>query len=155
MDCSHFADNVTNVIVEAVELLYDLIGLAVGMVVTQSVGRIIKRLAILWVTSSGRRNDLDVGICGLDRVVEHWETIFAVRLPATGVASKPVFVADLDVVEGKRLGMSELSATLAPGRVGWSTDKFDLIDGVIYEGLEVFLGCGVAVQRESGPDGKN
>jgi hypothetical protein len=128
---SHLTDDVADVVVEAVELLNDLIGLAVRVVVAKGVSWIVEGYAVLWIAGSSRCNDLDVRISGLDCIVEQWEAVLAVRIPAARVASEPVLVTDFDVVQSEGFGVSEFSATLAPGRVGWAADKLDLIEGVI------------------------
>jgi hypothetical protein len=151
MNSGHLAHDVANVVVEAIEFLYHLIGLAVWMVVTERVRRIIERFAFLWITCSSRCNDLNMRVGGLDRVMEQREAVLTVRFPTTRETCEPVFVADFDVVEREGLRMTKFCAALAPGGVRWAANEFNLVEGVVNEGLKVFFGCNISVQRKTSP----
>jgi hypothetical protein len=84
------------------------------VVVAKNILGVIKRNAVLWVGSGGRRDDLNIRVRSLDGLVEQGEAVVAVRVPATGVAGKPVLVTDFDVVEGEWLRVPEFRTTLAP-----------------------------------------
>ena len=122
-----FADDVADVVVEAVEFLDQLVRLAVGVVVADDVGRVLDAVlevgaggcALVGGVAGGRRaDDLDLGVLGLDGVVEHDEAVLLVRVPASWETGKPVLVADLDVVQLEWLRVAKSSALSTPFRVG-------------------------------------
>jgi hypothetical protein len=160
VSCSNFTNDVAIVVVEAVELVDELIGLTVGVVVAKDafgvcdgVGGIAEfesdRVNSARITRGSRSNDLDVGVCLRDGVVEHLETVLLVRLPAIRVSGQPIFVANLDVVKSVRLGVAKLSTACAPFGVCGPLDEFDLLQAVLDPGLKFGRSGEVAVEGKT------
>lgn len=97
MGCSYLADDVANVVVESVELVYELVRFTIGVVVSNGAGGLGEVDAFCfvwsggfalgsWVASCAGRNDLNFGVLGLDGLVEHLESVLPVRVPSCGKA---------------------------------------------------------------------
>ncbi|KAI6772959.1 hypothetical protein HG530_003917 [Fusarium avenaceum] len=140
------------VVVKQVELLNELIGLSVRVVVTNTRGRNIKA-SILLVTNGvdgcTRGDDGKIRVGLVDGLEEHGEAVLLVRVPATGVSSKPIFVSNLDVGEAERLGVAKLSTSLTPLGGDGTSNELDLVKSVVDKRLELVLGGDVAVERKT------
>jgi RNase P/RNase MRP subunit p29 len=158
---SDLADDVAVVVVEAVELVDELIGLAVRVVVSKNtlgvgnhVGSVVElesdRVNSTRVAGGSRANDLDVRVSLGDGIVERLEAELLVRVPAIGVTGQPILVTDLDVVEFVRLRVTKLSTACTPLRVGWAFDELDLVEAVVDERLKLLRSSKVAVERKTG-----
>lgn len=154
---SDFTNDVSVVVVEAVELVDKLIGLTVWVVVTEhalrvcnDVGSVVElkgdRVDSTRVAGRSRANDLDVRVRLRDGIVEHLEAVLLVRVPSIRVASQPIFVADLDVVESVRLRVTELSTASTPLRVGRTLNELDLVEAVLDPRLKLFRSGEVTVK---------
>jgi hypothetical protein len=156
----NFTYNVAVVVIEAVELIDELIRLAVRVVVAKhalrvcdGVGSVAElesdRVDSTRVAGGSRANDLNVRVGLGDGVVEHLEAVLLVRVPAIRVAGQPIFVADLDVVESVGLRVTELSTACTPLGIGWSFDELDLVEAVLDERLKLCRTGEVAVQGKA------
>jgi hypothetical protein len=85
----------------------------------------------------------------VDGLEEHGETVLLIRVPATGVSSKPILVSNLNVGEAERLGVTELGTSLTPLGGDGTSNELDLVKGVVDKRLELVLGGDVAVERET------
>lgn len=164
MSCSYLTNDVADIVVEAVELLDKLIRLAVRVVIAESISRVLDAVLevgagggtlVSGIAGSRRADNGDLRVLGLDSVVEHDEAVLLVRVPASREASKPILVANLDVVQLERLGVTKSSALSTPLSVGRTLDEFNFVESIINERLKVLLGGNIAVQSETGPDANN
>jgi hypothetical protein len=78
-------------------------------------------------SDAGGGNHLKFGIGRFDRVVELSKTTIIIA----GTVEE-VFVADLDVLNTKRLRMAICRALCSPVSIGSAGSVFDFIDGILY-----------------------
>ena len=100
----------------------------------------------------GRCQDLDVGVLGSDRIVELLESIGLVRAET---AVEVVLVADLDVADGPRLGMSILGSQSTILCVDGSGEELQLVQCVLDVEVELGLWDEIPVQSKSSPYPEN
>lgn len=153
MSRGNFSDDVAVlVVIKQVELLDQLIGLSVRVVVTNTRGRNIKA-SILLVTNGvdgcTRGNNGEIGVGFVDGLEEHGEAVLLVRVPAAGVSSKPILVSNLNVGEAERLGVAKLGTSLTPLGGDGTSNKLDLVKSIVDKRLELVLGGDIAVERET------
>lgn len=102
------------------------------------------------------RNELDVGVLLLERLLEGREPVLLVRLETGGPAGEPVLVADLDILDVPRLRVTEGGADSTPlGGFGIARQEFELVEGVLNSPADLRLGEEVTVQGKTSPDTKD
>ena len=91
-----------------------------------------------------------MGILGLDGLVE--------LLIASGIGTaliEEVLIADLDIVQRERLGMTVAYALRTPFGVGSARDILDLVECVLDETIDIVGRQIVSTERVTGEDGKD
>lgn len=125
------------------EFFYELIGLSVRVIVSDT-----WRRDVVSLEGSTRGDNLEIGMRLANGLEEHREAIFDVGVPAQ-ITGQPVFVADLDILQLERLRVAQFGASGTPFGVYWPSDEFNLVHGIIDEGLQLLSRDWVVVERTS------
>jgi hypothetical protein len=146
------------VVIKQVKLFNKSVRLTVRMIITDSRSRNVETSILLitdGVDRSTRGDNGEIRMSLLNSIKEHGETVLLVRVPAGGITSEPILVSDLNVGESERLGVTKLSTLLAPLGSDGTSNKFDLVEGVVDERLKLVLGGDGAIQRKTSVDTDN
>lgn len=147
---SDFADDVAEVVVEAVELVNQSVGGTVRVVVTNG-----RSGDVMTVRGSTRRDDSNVRVGLVDSLHEQGEAVLLVGVPSGSATGEPVLVTDLDVLQREGLRVAQLSTASTPLGSDGTANELNLVESIVDERLELVLGGDVTVQGKTGKDTNN
>lgn len=104
MDCGHLTNDVgRRDIIELIEFCNEGVRLGINVIVAASgLGDIIP------IVIRSRGDNLNIRICLVYRIEEHWKSILFERLPSFRSTSEPVFVAYLNILKLPRFRVAKL-----------------------------------------------